>query len=202
MNKLHFVEKDEKTAREKKKDLRLYAKEKRAIVDNRDAKETCLIRRLYQAVFSKMEGAGTSLRFFIYLSFSREAPTDKLIESLLLDGHKVYCPKIENSEMTAVEYGEDFTLSEYGIREPVGEAYQGELDVIVLPVLAVDRLGNRLGYGGGYYDRYVKGKKAKRIAYCYECQVVKSVPFEEWDEQVDMIVTDENIYKIEKRFGE
>ena len=136
------------------------------------------------------------LSFFIYLSFSREAPTDGLIERLLADGHKVYCPRIENGEMVAVEYGEDFTLSDYGIREPVGEAYQGEMDVAVVPFLAVDKRGNRLGYGGGYYDKFLKNSTAKRVAFGYGFQIVNEVPTESWDEKMDVIVTDEEIIQL------
>ena len=107
------------------------------------------------------------------------------------------CPRIENGEMVAVEYGEDFTLSSFGIREPIGEVYEGEIDVAVIPFLAVDRGGNRLGYGGGYYDRFLKKTKAKRLAYGYAFQLLKEVPSEEWDEKMDAIVTDEEVIEAE-----
>lgn len=136
--------------------------------------------------------------FFIYLSFGLEAPTDKLIERLKADGHTVYCPRIENGEMVAVLHGEEFTLSSYGIYEPLGESYQGEIDIAVIPFLAVDRRGNRLGYGKGYYDRFLKNSKAKRVAYGYGFQVVNNVPSEAWDERMDLIVTDKEIIKVEQ----
>ena len=193
--KLRFVEADEapKTQREKKATLRALMKKKRAENANRDVKENLLIEHFYEAVFGEREGAGTRLTFFIYLSYSREAPTDRLIERLLEDGHYVCCPRIENGELVAVEYGEDFTLSDYGMREPIGEPFEGKIDVAVIPFLAVDKHGNRVGYGGGYYDRYLKQSQALRIAYGYGFQIVGEVPTETWDEKMDVIVTDEQV---------
>lgn len=67
-------------------------------------------------------------------------------------------------------------------------------------MLAVDEKGNRLGYGGGYYDRYLRlHPSALRIAYGFDFQVVKSVPKEEHDERVDMIVTDKRVLTVDER---
>ena len=167
-------------------------------MDNRDGKEECLIENLYKALSLQTDGAGTGLTFFVYLSFSREAPTDKLIESLLSDGYRVCCPRIQNKEMVAVEYGDDFTLSAFGVREPTGEVYDGNVDFAIVPLLAADRKGNRLGYGGGYYDKYLKGTKARRIGFCYDCQLVQNVPVDEWDERLDVIVTENQILPVSK----
>lgn len=196
-NKLRFVEDDiTVTQKERKTNLRAYMKKKRMETTNRDIKEERLIEHFYQAIFGEMPNPGTRLTFFIYLSFSREATTDGLIERLLSDGHKVYCPRIEDGEMKMVKYGEDFTLSTYGIREPVGEVYNGDIDVMVIPFLAVDKQGNRLGYGGGYYDRFMKNTTAKRVAFGYSFQIVDEVPIDEWDEKVSVIVTDEGILQV------
>ena len=100
--------------------------------------------------------------------------------------------------MVAVEHSEELTLSSYGIREPVGDSYEGNIDFAVIPFLAVDKQGNRLGYGKGYYDKFLKNSKAKRVAYGYGFQVLNSVPHEEWDEKMDIIVTDEEIIKVEQ----
>ena len=195
--KLRFADEESTdTQKDKKARLRAYMKSKRMENTNRDVKEERLIEHFYKAVLGEMPHPGMRLTFFIYLSFFREAPTDGLIERLLADGHRVCCPRIEKGEMFAVEYGEDFTLSEYGIREPVGDIYKGEIDVAVIPFLAVDRQGNRLGYGGGYYDRFLKHSTAKRVAFGYSFQIVNEVPSEAWDEKVSVIVTDEEIIQV------
>lgn len=190
---LRFADVEPSTIEQQKSRLRDYMKGKRAENTNRDVKEQRLIEHFYQAVFGEMVRSGTQFTFFIYLSFFREAPTDRLIERLLADGHQVCCPRIENGEMYAVEYGNDFTLSDYGIREPIGERFTGKIDVAVIPFLAVDKRGNRLGYGGGYYDRYLKNSTAKRVAFGYHFQIASEVPANEWDEKMDVIVTDEEI---------
>ena len=101
--------------------------------------------------------------------------------------------------MQAVLYGEDMQLSSLGIREPVGAAYEGKMDIAITPMFAVDESGNRLGYGGGYYDRFLRShKETLAIAYGYDFQIVKSVPTEPFDERVGAIVTDKRIIKITK----
>ena len=198
-NRLRFAQSETKSVEERKKRLRAYMKERRGDNENRDMKETLLVANFFEAI-EKTIGAGTRLNVFCYLSFSSEAPTDKLIETLLEKGHKVFCPRIENGEMHAVEFGEDFTLSGFGIREPVGQAYTGETDVIVVPLLAVDQKGNRLGYGGGFYDRYLKEhQKAKRVAYCFDFQVLSDVPIGQTDEKMDCIVTEKRVLFLEGR---
>ena len=189
--KLQFVTETESlSVQERKKRLRSYMKERRGQNENRDLKERALLDNFFKFI-DETEGAGTRRSYFVYLSFSSEAPTDALIETLIERGQNVYCPRIENGEMVAVLYGEDFTLSSQGIREPVGQAFDGEIDYVVMPLLAVDKQGNRLGYGGGYYDKYLsKHKQAKRIAYCYDFQLLNEVPTENTDEKVDVIITD------------
>lgn len=195
MNKLRFVEETQaKTPSEQKKELRVYMKARRGVNENRDIKEKLLIDNLLQVLFDETKGACTQRNVFVYLSYSSEAPTDALIERLLEIGCNVYCPKIEKGEMYAVAYGEDFTLSPYGIREPVGEAQKAQMDVAIIPFLAVDKQGNRLGYGGGYYDRFLKKNPAiKRIAYGYDFQIVNKVPVNEDDEKMEVVVTDRQI---------
>lgn len=170
-------------------------KTRRADNENRDMKEALLLENLLNAV-GRVEGK----RFFVYLSYSSEAPTDLLITKLIELGGEVYSPRVEGEEMVAVRYGDDFTLSSYGIREPVGQAYEGETDYIVTPLLAVDTSGNRLGYGGGFYDRYFKKHPtATRIAYCYDFQIVDNVYAEAWDEKIHCIVTDKQVLRLQDR---
>ena len=198
MNKIRFVEEALDVSAEgiclRKKRLRAYMKERRGENENRDVKERLLIDNFFKAVFSETEGACTRRKVFIYLSFSSEAPTDTLIEALIERGCEVYCPRIEKGKMQAVKYGEDFSLSDYGIREPIGETLLTDADILVIPLLAVDACGNRLGYGKGYYDAYLREHPTgKRVAYCYDFQVCNEVPAEYGDEKVDVIVTDKRI---------
>ena len=196
-NKFEMVFGGNSEGKERKKGLRAYMKKRRADNANRDVKEVLLVENFFallSSIFPKMQGAGTGLTVFVYQSFSSEAPTDLLVERLLAQGVKVCAPRVENQEMVAVEYTEDFTLSTLGIREPVGQAFAGKIDLVVTPLLAVDEQGNRLGYGGGYYDRFFeKNMQALKVGYAFDFQIVESVPVEENDVPLDYTVTDKRV---------
>ena len=199
-NNLRFVETPPSSVEEEKKALRAYAKKRRVCNENRDIKEEGLCKnffKLFAALreeITQRKGAGTRLNVFIYLSYSSEAPTDKLIDGLQRLGVSVFCPRIYKKELQAVEYGEDFVLNPLGIREPLGEPSEEKMDVVVLPLLAVDVDGNRLGYGGGYYDRYLHNhSEAMCVGYGYDFQIVGRVPHTDKDEKVDFIVTEKRI---------
>ena len=196
--KLHFVEeKNGESLAAQKSRLREYMKNRRAENENRDGKERLLLENF--KTFLLQQGINEQRKFFIYLSFSMEAPTDELITTLLQADHEIYCPRIENGDMVMAKYGNDFTLSHMGIREPMGDSYDGQIDYIVVPLLAADAQGNRLGYGKGYYDRFLKKyPNAKRIGYCYDFQILKNVPTERHDQPLNWIITDKRIFQMEK----
>ncbi|MBR5713969.1 MAG: 5-formyltetrahydrofolate cyclo-ligase, partial [Clostridia bacterium] len=88
----------------------------------------------------------------------------------------------------------------YGILEPNEETAQEigaqELDAILLPAIGFDRNGHRLGQGGGYYDRLLAKTDCLRIAVGFNCQLVESVPVEDTDQRVDIVVTPDEIMTI------
>ncbi|MBQ9714021.1 MAG: 5-formyltetrahydrofolate cyclo-ligase [Clostridia bacterium] len=196
-SRLRFVETDSQTEKEsvaeEKKRLRGYMRARRGENENRDVKERLLTENVFQLLDERFKEEEKKTAF-VYLSYSSEAPTDGLIEEFLNRGWKVYCPQVKGKEMKAVAYGEDFELSSLGIREPIGEAYDGMIAVAIVPMLAVDKQGRRLGYGGGFYDRYFeKHPDVLRIAYGFDFQIVKKVPSEDFDATMDAIVTDKQI---------
>ncbi|MBQ7880184.1 MAG: 5-formyltetrahydrofolate cyclo-ligase, partial [Clostridia bacterium] len=165
---------------------------------NRDGKEGQMLKNLLSDRAGLIQ-KGVKKKWFVYLSFSSEARTDKLIEKLLELGQEVYCPRVDGKEMHAARYGEDFTLSKYGVREPVGERYDGEMDIAIVPMLAVDEQGNRLGYGGGYYDKWLSAHpECKRVAFVFDMQLVKQVPTEDTDQKMDMVITDKQVLFVGK----
>lgn len=108
------------------------------------------IRDIIEIAFADKES------FLIYYSYGTETDTHRLIEKLLSAGKKVYLPRVSGKDLVAVPYTlqTELVKNEFGIPEPVGQAYDGEIDVCIAPLLAVNSKGYRLGYGGGYYDRY------------------------------------------------
>lgn len=77
----------------------------------------------------------------------------------------------------------------WGIREPRRDAPLAVPDAIIVPLLASDARGNRLGYGKGHYDRTLSRLAAPRIGVAWDCQIVDAVPCESWDERLDWLVT-------------
>ena len=136
-----------------------------------------------------------------YISFGTEVNTHGLIRSLM--GKKVVLVPVvtdkEKGEMVLSELRDWKELSSgaYGILEPreVRERDAGDVDISVVPGIAFDRQGNRIGYGGGYYDRLLKRIGGKKVGIAYDFQILDSIPVEAHDTGVDMIVTDKNIVR-------
>jgi 5-formyltetrahydrofolate cyclo-ligase len=112
---------------------------------------------------------------------------------------KLALPRIDSGRMTfhRVSGLDGLTKGAHGVLEPaMGEGTEVPLEeaaIVLVPGMAFDRAGGRLGRGGGFYDRLlVEGHlRARRIAVCYTCQVVESVPVETHDMEVDAIVTED-----------
>lgn len=132
--------------------------------------------------------------YFVYNSFGTETDTSALIDRLLRADKRVYLPRVEGKELVAVAYGK-LRRGAYGIWEPVGSEFTGDIDVSVIPLLAVNPRGFRVGYGGGFYDRYLKGKGGLRIGLGYSFQLVE---FKEdiWDAPLDFFVSESGIINL------
>lgn len=130
--------------------------------------------------------------FFIYNSFSSEADTSRIITALLKAGKRVYLPRVEGDKLVAVPYGETHKGA-YGIEEPDGQAYEKDIDVTVIPLLAVNEKLFRIGYGKGYYDRYLKDRRTKKVGLGYGFQITEFKE-DEWDIPLDFYLCEKGIY--------
>ncbi len=135
--------------------------------------------------------------FFIYNSFGSEADTKRIINSLISLGKCVLLPRVEGDKMVAAEYraGDELKKSSLGVYEPTAPAYEGDIDVIAVPLLAVNSRGFRLGYGGGYYDRFLKDSAAVKAGISYDFQLTDEFTEDEWDEPLDILITERGIYR-------
>jgi 5-formyltetrahydrofolate cyclo-ligase len=139
---------------------------------------------------------------FVFNSFASEVGTHTLIERLVADGRRVCVPVLVDGALEAAAYtpGQAVVPSGYGAMEPrhrsIVEAFR--IDLVVVPGLAFDRRGHRLGYGGGYYDRYLRRlpPAVRRISPAFHHQVVARVPRGDGDERVHAIVTDHEVIRI------
>ncbi len=136
------------------------------------------------------------LRFFVYYSFGSEADTRALIARLISDGKEVYLPRVEGKNMVAVRFygsAEELKKGAFGTFEPQGQVYSGDFDVIIVPLLAVNHQGYRLGYGGGFYDRFLKDNPAEKAGIGYYLQFTEEIFQEERDVPIDKFICERGI---------
>lgn len=132
---------------------------------------------------------------FCYISYLSEVQTHALIKQHLLGKKRVCVPKImSDTLMIAVEINnwENLEPDDYGIPTPISnKEAQLDYDLCINPGLAFTQEGHRMGYGRGYYDRWLARNNVKHtIALAYECQFVEEMPIEETDIPMDKILTE------------
>jgi 5-formyltetrahydrofolate cyclo-ligase len=151
---------------------------------------------------------------FTYVSFQSEVDTLTIINQALEDKKKVFAPRVEGNEVVCkgshllknmdfyeIYSTKAFLQSNYGIWEPKKEEerrYTGsqEIKLILLPGLAFDLSGNRIGYGAGYYDRYLNthsNDNFLKIALAYDFQIVGPLKADAYDVRTDLILTPSRI---------
>ena len=137
----------------------------------------------------------------VYSSKDLEVNTRPLIGNLLASGNPVIVPIIVKEDVSLrLSYLEDpsvLVLSTFGVPEPIGSeipAKAGDVDTIILPMLGYDTSGGRLGYGAGYYDRFLaRNPRIRRIGIAFACQEAEKIPCDENDIHMNLIITEEGI---------
>jgi 5-formyltetrahydrofolate cyclo-ligase len=159
--------------------------------EDRDRLAAAIQARL--VALPELARAGTVM---LFSSFGSEVSTTGLVRALAERGHRLVLPYIREGEMEAGAFAPDARLvpSGYGpLEPPVPSAVDpAVIDAVIVPGLAFDRRGYRVGFGGGHYDRYLRRLRpdAVRIGIGFSLQVVKRVPTGPRDERVDLIVTE------------
>lgn len=158
--------------------------------EQKQAMDQALIERLLQHPFyQEAEVIAT------YLSFPHEFQTQGLIEQALKDGKKVLIPKTySKGRMDFVVYDpQQLVKTSFGLLEPQGDLEvvdASQIDLIYVPGLAFTIEGYRIGYGGGYYDRYLEHFTGHTLSTVYPCQIRDFVP-EDHDIPVQEVLIDE-----------
>jgi 5-formyltetrahydrofolate cyclo-ligase len=136
----------------------------------------------------------------LFYSFGTEVATAGIAERILASDKRLLLPYLADGgamEAAEIRSGDELEPTSYGPREPGGgiPVDPRSVDVVVAPGLAFDRRGNRLGYGGGHYDRYLArlGPAAVRVGIAFSLQIVDLVPAEPGDQRVEVIVTDQEV---------
>ncbi|MEI6292712.1 MAG: 5-formyltetrahydrofolate cyclo-ligase [Methanomicrobiales archaeon] len=155
-------------------------------------------RSICETVCKGLNGEKTVM---VYVSKPPEVDTMPLIKHLIRKGIRVVVPIIERETRTlrlsCLKDPGDLVTSTFSVPEPIGKEIPvcgGDLEVVIVPLLAFDRAGHRLGYGAGYYDRFLSSyQQAKKIGAAFSCQEIGLVPADENDIAMDIIVTEREI---------
>lgn len=161
------------------------------------------LRTLSEGVFHNLIANSffkNSSHVMVYLDFKGEVRTDAIINYCLAHGKQIYIPicipethEICISRLTSLN---ELAAGHFGIREPLPQYIRlsdsSLIDLVLVPGVAFDADGNRIGFGAGYYDRFMKRLKegAVKAALAYSFQVVDHIPRDQYDIPVDHIVTE------------
>ena len=128
--------------------------------------------------------------FFVYNSIKNEVDTSYTINTLKSAEKTIAYPITIGNEMVAVlPLKEEWVIGDFGIKIPKKYTITTEIDVAVIPLLICDENKNRVGYGKGYYDKFLSKNDCIKVGICYDFQVVESITPNEWDVPLDYIIT-------------
>lgn len=156
---------------------------------SRDAAEKFLSSGLYKSADTIM----------LYMPLGNETKTEDIIKAAFSDGKKVVFPVTDKSTGEITPYYADkdteFKCGAFAIYEPHGTeiADAGNVDVFVVPGIAFDKNGARVGFGMGCYDRFLQGCDGIKVGLCYDFQICRQIVADEHDIKMDYIVTESRI---------
>lgn len=182
-----------------KKQIRKEILEKRGKLGSIDHKyfSNCIINSILDS--SHYRDANTIM---VFVSFSDEVDTHEFIKKAISDGKKVTVPitfpKTKEIKPSHIESFHDLEPGYYGILTPKADCINlvspEEIDLIIVPGVAFDKNGYRVGYGGGYYDRFLSRlPQVTTIGIAFELQIIDKVPRDEYDIAVDFIFTEKKV---------
>lgn len=156
-------------------------------------------KRITETVTSLKEYRESSL-ILVYIDYKNEVQTGMIMEAAWKDGKSVAAPKVNGKQMDfyLLNSADDLESGYMGIMEPRDGLVKidAESGMMVMPGVAFDRDLHRVGYGGGFYDRFLETHpKIKRVAVAYEFQLFDQVPHEDFDLAPDLIVTEKGVYR-------
>ena len=144
-------------------------------------------------LFAQSEAYKAAKTIYGYLPYNQEVRTVPMLEQALKDGKRVAVPKVYGDEMKFL-YLDDLTKVEKGyagIPEPIADepVADDETALVLMPGLAFDPQGHRIGYGGGFYDKFLAAEpNHPTLALCYEFQMVEKLETEQFDIPVDEVI--------------
>ena len=144
-------------------------------------------------LFAQTEAYKNAETIYGYMPYNQEVRTVPILEQAIRDGKKVAVPKVYGDIMKFI-YLEDLTQvekSDMGIPEPVADepVAEDQTALVLMPGLAFDKEGHRIGYGGGFYDKFLMAEpNHPTVALCYGFQMYAHLDTEEFDIPVDLVL--------------
>lgn len=179
-----------------KTSLRLKAKEIRNNLDINRISDLIVKNIAHSDIFKD------SKNIMIFYPLKTEINVLKLLD---YENKNFFLPRMNGKNLECCPYkkGDSLNTAKYNIKEPKTECILcPKLDLIIVPALAVDKYGNRLGYGGGFYDKFLKTIQALKLVPISQDLVFESVPAEEFDVKIDCFVTEKKVCNIMWEKGE
>ncbi|WP_169570064.1 5-formyltetrahydrofolate cyclo-ligase [Sneathiella limimaris] len=182
----------------KKQDQRSYSLEKRKQLKDEMAAEFAA------GLFFDRIPVGESSAVSLYIPIGSELDTQPLITKLAdIEGVRCLLPVIEERDTPLIfrvwKPGQPLVKAGFKTVEPSRDAPEAIPDILVVPLLAFDERGYRMGYGGGFYDRTLAVLRAQKsiqaVGYAYEGQRVEEVVIDEYDQPLDWVVTEKKVRK-------
>ncbi len=174
-----------------KQELRTKYLKIRNSISNKERKSNIIFNKIINT--KEYQNAKT---IAIYKNLKSEVSTNKLIDYSLNIGKIIAIPRVENDNLSFYKIDKNTKLikSNFGILEPINDKTnylpKEKIDSIIVPGICFDKEGNRLGFGKGYYDRYLMNTKMKKIGICFIEQLTDNIQTEENDVKMDLIITD------------
>ena len=173
-----------------KQALRKMIREKKRAMTEAQIQEASarLAQQLYQSPLYRQ-----ATTIYGYLPYNQEVRTIPMLEQALAEGKRVAVPKVYGDEMRFL-YIDDLSRVEKGyagIPEPIddGPVAEDPTALVLMPGLAFDKAGHRIGYGGGFYDKFLSAEPDHpTLALCYGFQMLDELPTEEFDIPVDCVL--------------
>lgn len=172
---------------------------RKLLLERRDSFSSDFIEitsRKIQKNLKKIEEYHTAKTIGAYYSIGSEVRTHGILQEILSEGKNLALPRVEGDELVfcAVKRFEDLEKGEYGIMEPKQNcSIIEEFDVALVPAVAMTRTGQRLGYGKGFYDRFLANRDTATIALAYSKSILKNIPSSDKDIKIQWVVTEDEV---------
>lgn len=154
-----------------------------------------------RAVFDAVEKSPAFLlaeRILMYHSLPDEVSTHEFLQKWHTK-KRFFLPRVNGVNLDILPYDDTrLELGAFHIEEPTGDELTpiDEIELIIVPGVAFDRQGNRLGRGKGFYDRLLAGSRASKIGVAYDFQIVEEIPAEPHDVKMDIVITNNGMHII------